>query len=80
MEGWDQNCYWLGVGMECIRFSQDRGRWPALVNTVMNHWFLALHSSLVLLELFLDKLNNSFIFPYVDASRHGFTEVGTGVS
>jgi hypothetical protein len=39
--GWDQNgsyADWLGRGVEWIQLAQDRGRWWAVVNTVMNLW------------------------------------------
>jgi hypothetical protein len=43
MVGWYHNgCWgdWLG-GVGCIQLAQDRGRWWALVNTVMNLQVLA---------------------------------------
>jgi hypothetical protein len=30
----------MGRGVECIQLAQDRGRWLALVDTVMNLRFL----------------------------------------
>jgi hypothetical protein len=34
---------WL-EGVECIQLAQDRERWRAVVNTVMNLWVLVPHS------------------------------------
>jgi hypothetical protein len=44
--GWNQNGSsrdWL-EGVECIQLAQDRERWQAVVNTVMNLWVLVPHS------------------------------------
>jgi hypothetical protein len=52
MEGWNQNgSYggWLEGGVEWIQLAQDRDRWWALVNTVMNLRVLALRSLVCLL-------------------------------
>jgi hypothetical protein len=41
---WDQNRYygdWPGGGVEWIQLAQDRDRWQALVNTVINLRVLA---------------------------------------
>jgi hypothetical protein len=46
MGGWDQNgtlADWLG-GVEYIHLAQDRDRWRAVLNAVMNLWVVATRS------------------------------------
>jgi hypothetical protein len=74
MGGWDQNESWLR-GVEWIQLAQDKGRWQAVVNAVMNIWALVPWSSVVVCYLWLCK-NQSFCSFFWHLSWNLFNKYG----
>jgi hypothetical protein len=62
--GWDQNGYygdWLGRGVDWIRLDQDRDRWRAVANAVVNLRVLTPRSWFVCNISVTDYTNTSYV-------------------